>query len=158
MQHIQSPYHGGNRTCSTYTLLCHGERDTCSTYTPPCHGERGTCSTYSPCTLVRERDMQHRQPVYHGGGGGGGGYPTIPPRRVGCIYSLSPSTLLSAPGYTSHTAGAPGVITAPTDAQARRHRAQTRRIPWVRAGLVPPGVISVSIPMGSVRGCSALPW
>ena len=58
-------------------------------------------------------------------------HPTIPPGLVGRLCSLSPVPTLPAPGTTSSTAAAPGVITAPTDARVKERGALFGRNPWV---------------------------
>jgi len=63
----------------------------------------------------------------------------------------SSMVLLPPPGYTSHTAAALGVITAPAACTVRRHRAQSGRIPWVRD--IPQFLILLSVKI--CRECCA---
>ena len=86
----------------------------------------------------------------------GGSIPPIPPGWVRCIYSLSPSNLLHAPGYMLLTAAALGVITAPAGGEVRDRGALEGRNPWVGEPLAPQVHKGVTVGMLFSPGCSAL--
>jgi len=73
------------------------------------------------------------------------------------VVPSHPWVIVHAPGCTTLTTAALGVITAPTDARVRDHGAQYERIPWVGEKGEPQNLKGVSLPMGSVQETSALP-